>query len=104
MRIADVDGALDATLASIGIASLYRASSPPLDVLRARNPGDDSGRQALMDTDILCFGLAFFVGIMLYFVTHSLWPLNMLLLTIAIVSWWHHQILAGANWHVERIS
>jgi len=88
----------------LAVPSAYGSLGPSLQGLRSRDTSDVTGRQQLMDADIIVGGTAALAGTLTSLISHSWYPLVALFGTFLIVSAWHHIVLNSTNEHVERKS
>lgn len=94
--------ALAVTAGILSTAQIYGQYAPSLKELRTRDVGDTTGRQELMDADILVGSIAIVAGSFVSWAVHDIGPLIVLLFTFSVISYWHHMVLNSTNAHTEK--
>lgn len=87
---------------ALAVTQAYAQVGPSLQDLRNRDIKDTTGRQHLLDTNILVGGIAFIAGGFASWATHSIVPLLALMAIYIFIVGWYTLVLNSPNDHVER--
>lgn len=95
---ADPQTALGVSLLALGViqvSEFYQHVAPSLQDVRAMEPGDDVGRQQLLDADIIVGTTVTVAAIAACLLTDSYIPFVALFGAFVVHSGWRHLILAS---------
>ena len=93
---------LAVTAGMVAVTDMYVNFGPSLADLRSMEPDDVTGRQNLLDKNILIGATVFAAGAYASFMLRSWLPLIGLLAVFAFNAYWHQNVLASANEHVRK--
>lgn len=88
----------------VATVQLYNDTAPSLQGLRSRPPNDPTGRQQLLDADLLVGTTVLIAGAFASWGVSSWVPLLALMIVFAVSSIWHHAVLNSPNHHTEGVT
>ena len=80
-------------LGALQLAGLYEQTAPTLQEMRGMEPGNDVGRQQLLDANIIVGSFAVLLSLIAYHATGSVLPLVFFVGTVAMAASWRYMIL-----------
>jgi hypothetical protein len=87
----------------VATVQLYNDTAPSLQGLRSRPPNDTTGRQQLLDADLLVGSTVFVAGAFASWGVSSYVPFIALMMVFLITSYWHHAVLNSPNGHTTEV-
>jgi hypothetical protein len=80
-------------VSALQLAALYEHTAPSLQDMRHMEPGDEVGRQTLLDANLIVGSFAILLSLIAYYATHSALPAVFFIGTVAIAASWRYMVL-----------